>query len=183
MDIYLVTQNTGKLMAAQATFNESEVHLLPVEKDYPEIQADSSAEIAEHTSIQVAQELGKPALREDHSICLTAINGAPGPYMAYFGKRLSETDLLRLYDNIKDRSGYFEVATALAFPDGKLLKSNFRVNFTLASEPRGDLQTGWNRIIILEGETRTLAEYPENERIHIWNQGYKSIKEQLSNQA
>jgi non-canonical purine NTP pyrophosphatase (RdgB/HAM1 family) len=179
MEVYLVTQNPGKLMAAQSIFDGTDIKLLAVNKDYPEIQANTSAEVAEHTSLQVAQELGKPALREDHSLFLNGLNGVPGPYMNYFDKKISEDDLLKIFQNIDDRTGYFEVATILAFPDGKLLRSNFQVKFSLATEARGDLQSGWNKLIVLDGETRTLAEYPETERVEIWQQGYKSIKEQL----
>ncbi len=179
MEIYLVTKNQGKLMAAQKVFKDSNIKLLPVEKDYPEIQANSSIQIAEHTSIQVSAELGKPALREDHSICLYALNGLPGPFMSYFGEKMSDKDLLNLFKNQQNRTGYFEVATVLAFPDGKTINSIFKVNFTLSEQSKGELQSGWNRIIMLEGETRTLAEYPESERLHIWEQGYKSIANQL----
>lgn len=166
-------------MAAQSVFIGTEIELLAVDKDYPEIQANTSLEVAQYTSKTVAQELGAPALREDHGLFLNALNGIPGPYMNYFDKRLSETDLLSIYQNLADRTGYFEVATSLAFPDGRTTDHVFKVNFTLSQEARGSLQTGWNRIIILEGETRTLAEYPESERVHVWQQGYAKILEAL----
>lgn len=179
MNIYLITQNQGKLMAAQEAFKDSNITLMTVEKDYPEIQADSSAEIAEYTSILVAHELGKPAIREDHSIFLNGLHGIPGPYMSYFNKKLSEQDVLRLFEHLPDRTGYFEVATSIGYPDGEYFTSSFKVPFSLAMAPKGDLQTGWNTIIILDGETRTLAEYPEQERTHIWQQGYLEVKKHL----
>jgi len=166
-------------MAAQQAFSGSGVELISVEKEYHEIQADSSLEIARYTAKQAANELNAPALREDHSFCLNGLKQIPGPYMNYFNRQLSENDILKLYKNINDRSGYFEVATVLAFPDGKLIESEFRVNFTLAFEARGALQHSWNSIIILEGETRTLSEYPEQERVHIWDKGYRKILKEL----
>jgi XTP/dITP diphosphohydrolase len=179
MEIYLVTRNQGKLMAAQEAFKDSSVQLMTVEKDYPEIQANTSSEVAEYTSILVAKELGKPAIREDHSIFLNALNGVPGPYMSYFNSKLSEDDVLNLYQNLSDRSGYFEVATSIAYPDGEHFTTSFQVPFTLATEAKGDLQNGWNKIIILEGENRTLAEYPETERTHIWQKGYLEVKAKI----
>lgn len=166
-------------MAARHVFSGTDIELVSVEKEYPEIQADSSLEIARFTAQQVARELNAPAMREDHSLCLNGLKQIPGPYMNYFNHRLNEDDILKLYKNISDRSGYFEVATVLAFPDGKLLESEFKVNFTLAFESRGALQSGWNRIMILEGENSTLAEYPESERVHLWSKGYKNILSQL----
>lgn len=179
MKIYLVTKNQGKLAAARHAFAGSGFELESVQKDYPEIQADISLEIARFTAQAVAHELNAPALREDHSLCLNAMKGVPGPYMNYFNRRLDENDILNFYKDIIDRSGYFEVGTVLAYPDGASYESVFQVPFTLSYEPRGTLQTGWNRVIILKGESRTLAEYPEQERVHIWNKGYKEILFQL----
>ena len=179
MNIYLVTKNLGKLAAAQSVFNDSEITLLPVDKDYPEIQADSSIEVARYTSLEVAKEKGLPAIREDHSIFISALGNTPGPFMSYFEKKVSADLLLQLLLNAEDRKGYFEVGTALAYPDGEVQEFVFRVPFTLAKEKRGTLQNGWNQLIILDGETRTLAEYPEIERLHIWNQSYLKIKSTL----
>jgi len=99
--------------------------------------------------------------------------------MSYFNNKISENDLLELYKNISNRQGHFEVASVLAFPEGNTIESTFQDKFSLSSEPKGDSQGGWNRIIILEKENRTLSEYPESERIDIWNQGLAEIKRKL----
>lgn len=170
-------------MAARSVFAGTDITLVATEKDYPEIQANTSLEIARYTSNEAARELQLPAMREDHSLCLNGLKQTPGPFMNYFGGRLNEDDIIGLYKNIADRSGYFEVATVLAFPDGKMMESVFRVNFTFAEKPRGDLQNGWNRIIVLQGEKRTLAEYPETERVSIWSQGYREILRKISTKS
>ena len=103
--------------------------------------------------------------------------------MAYFEKRVSPELLLEILRDTHDRTGYFEVGTCLAFPDGTTHDFSFQVPFSLATEPHGELQSGWNRLIILEGETRTLAEYPETERTHIWNVNYLKIDEVLKKLA
>lgn len=179
MEIYLATKNKGKILAARNAFADSGMKLSIVEKDYAEIQADSSLEVARYAAVQIAGDLGKIAMREDHSLCLNGLGKIPGPYMNYFDRKLSESDILKLYKNISDRGGYFEVATVLAFPEGKIFESVFKVHFTLNLEAKGGLQTGWNRIIVLKGETRTLAEYPETERVTVWNRGYLNIIKQL----
>ncbi len=176
MQLYLVTKNAGKLMAAQSVFGTDDIKLLSVAKDYPEIQAETSLDIAKFTSLHVATETGIPAIREDHSLCLKALRGAPGPYINYFEKRVPVDLLLELMATQRDRSGYFEVGTVLAFPNGETRDFIFQVPLTIAMEPRGQLQNGWSRVIVLDGETRTLAEYDEKERVHIWNQNYLKIK-------
>lgn len=174
MKIYLVTRNAGKLMAASRAFTGTGIELCPVEKEYPEIQADSSREVARYTAVMAAKELGSMAIREDHSIFLNAW-GIPGPYMNYFEKRISAAKLLTMLSGESDRSGYFEVAAALAESSGKVQEFSFQIPLSIATEERGTLQSGWNRVIVLDGETRTLAEYPESERLHIWSQNYYKI--------
>lgn len=180
MYVYLVTRNQGKLQAAQSAFSKTAIELRMVTANYPEIQAETSLEIARFTSLHVAKELGAPAIREDHSLCLRGLGGAPGPYMSFFDKHLSATQLLQLLTTVSDRSGYFEVATVLAYPNGNINEYVFQVPFTVSLTERGDLQTGWNRILVLDGETRTLAEYPEQERVNIWNQNYVKIHQFFS---
>ena len=81
--------------------------------------------------------------------------------------------------NQSDRSGYFEVATVYAEPNGFTKEYILKVPITLSCEERGNLQTGWNRIIQLKNEDKTLAEYPEEERLEIWIKNYKLIAEWL----
>lgn len=179
MNIYLVTKNQGKAMAAQSAFQNTNINILPVDRDYPEIQADTSLEIACHTALQAAKDYDTPAIREDHSLFINALN-IPGPYMNFFDKRISAENLLKILACFKDRTGYFEVATAYAEPNGTIEKFVFRVPIFFSEKETGTLQGGWNRIIILENETRTLAEYPEEERKNIWNKNYLAIAKKFS---
>jgi XTP/dITP diphosphohydrolase len=179
MKVYLVTKNQGKLLAARSAFSKTTtIELLPVEKDYPEIQASTSLEVAKYTAVQVAWELKAPAIREDHSFFLNAL-GLPGPYMNYFNRILSPAKLLRLLSAFDDRTGYFEVATVYAEPNGHTKEYVFQVPFSIVEAERGEGQSGINRLIQLDGETRTLAEYPETERTHIWGQNYSALVKDL----
>ena len=47
--VYLITKNQGKIMAAKSVFDKYGVELKNVEQEFPEIQADTSLEIAKHT--------------------------------------------------------------------------------------------------------------------------------------
>lgn len=178
MNIYLATQNRGKIIAAQSAFDGTGITLLPVTREYPEIQADTSAEIAHFTALAVARDYNAPAIREDHSLYVNAL-GIPGPYMNFFNRRVSVAVLLALLSQFKDRSGYFEIAATYAEPDGATKEYVFQVPCTFATEERGTLQEGWDRIIMLEGESRTLAEYPETERLNVWNKNFLAIRKML----
>lgn len=178
MKIYFISKNVGKLRAMQHAFEGSSVDIEQLEGDFPEIQAETSLEVARYTALAASKQVGAPVLREDGSVYLQGLGGLPGPFMAYIEKMVTPETLVSLLEG-RDRSGYFEVATVLAYPDGATIERVYRVHFTIAPEPRGELQTGWNRVIILEGEERTMAEYPETERTHIWARNYASIREAL----
>lgn len=179
MKIFLVTKNPGKLLAARSVFDKYNIEIQNVEKDYPEIQADTSLEIARYTAIEAAKELGTPAVREDHSLFIEAL-GIPGPYTNYIEKKIPADKLALLIRQLGNNKGHFEVASVLAYPNGETFEYVFQVSMTFGVEPKGENPKGWNGLIRLNGETRAITEYPETERLHIWNQGYEAVAKHLT---
>ena len=180
MKVYLLTKNEGKLKAAQSTFDKYGIILLSVDKEYPEIQADSSLEIAKYSAQQAARDLKAPVIREDHSLFIEAL-GVPGPYMNYIEKKIPANLISKIIEVIGNNRGWFEVATVYAEPDGKTFEYVFKVPMTFGKEPKGDNPRGWNGLIRLNKETRSITEYPEEERLNIWNKGYEAIAKHLMN--
>ena len=178
MRIFLVTKNPGKLLAARSVFDKYNIEIQNVDKDYPEIQADTSLEIAKYTALEAAKELNTPAVREDHSLFIEAL-GIPGPYTNYIEKKIPADKLASLIRQLGNNKGYFEVATVLAYPNGKTFEYVFQVPMTFGEEPKGENPKGWNGLIRLNDETRAITEYPETERLHIWNQGYEAVAKHL----
>ena len=173
--IYLVTQNKGKLAAAERSFAPYGIQLSTVNKDYPEIQADTSIEIARAGALAAAQELGAPAIREDHSLCIRHL-GVPGPYMQYVERRWPPNKLLELLKDASDRSGYFELGAVYAEPDGFTKECSYTVDIRVKDQevvpdPRG----GWDGLLALAGEERAFTEYPESERYHAWSQNFDAL--------
>jgi non-canonical purine NTP pyrophosphatase (RdgB/HAM1 family) len=172
----VLTKNKWKFSVAKDVFDKFGITATQADAEYPEIQADSSAEIARHSAVSAAKDLRVPVVREDHSIFINALK-FPGPYVNYFERIIPVQELLKMLSLNPDRSGYFEVALAYADPQGTVEVRIFQVPIEFALEPRGSLSENWNRIIMLKGEKRTLAEYPEEERRHVWTKNYSSIAE------
>jgi non-canonical purine NTP pyrophosphatase (RdgB/HAM1 family) len=177
MKIYLLTKNSGKLKAAKSTFDKYNIELLPVEKDYPEIQADSSLEIAKFSAIQAAKDLDSIVIREDHSLFINALK-FPGPYTNYFEKKISSDELLEIIKLARNNQGEFEVATVCAKPNGETFEYVFRVPMYFGDKVKVSGR-GWNGLIHLNNEQRAITEYPEEERLPIWNQGYEAMVKKL----
>lgn len=180
MTVNIITKNPGKLLAAKDVFSKFGIKVKQIKKEFPEIQADSSLKIARYLALQAAKELKIPVVREDHSLFINAL-GIPGPYTSFIEKHLSVNKLLSILKTQKDRSGYFEIATVYAKPNALIKEYVYRVPVFFEKEikvpdPRG----GWNGIIRLVDEKRTLTEYPERERLHIWGKNYISLAKFLT---
>lgn len=180
MKIYLSTRNPGKIKAAKSVFDKYNMEILLVEKEYPEIQADSSLEVAKYSAIQAAKDLGVPVVREDHSLFINALK-FPGPYTNYFEKYISASMLLEWLKKYDDRDGYFEISAVYAKPNGSVNEFTYKVPITIALEEKGELQKGWARVLMLKNDLRTFAEYPEQERVSVWNKNYQAIATYIKN--
>jgi len=176
--IYLLTKNPGKLKAANSVFNKYNIELSPVEKEFPEIQAETSLEIARYSAIQAARELGAPVIREDHSLFIDAL-GIPGPYTSYIEKKIPAELLIKLLNVLQNNKGRF-VVSAYASPNKETFEYSFEIPMTFGSEIKGNNPKGWNGLIRLFDESRAITEYPEEERLPIWNQGYEAVAKHIN---
>lgn len=177
--VNLITKNSGKLLAAKNAFGKYGIRVNQINKEFPEIQADTSIEIAKYTAIQAAKEFKLPVIREDHSMIINAL-GIPGPYANFMERRLPVDKLLEILETQKDRSGYIEVATVYAEPNGFTLEYSYEVPIFLGSKIKiPDPKNGWSGIIRLKKETRAFTEYSEEERSDVWNKNYITIAEYL----
>ena len=79
---------------------------MQVNKDYLEIQADNSLEIAKHTALEAAKRTWPPAIREDHSLHINAL-GDTCSYMNYFEKRISVKNILKILSSFKRQERLF----------------------------------------------------------------------------
>ena len=133
---YMITRNPEKLMTARLTFKKYGIAVKQITKEYPEIQADSSIEIARYASELAAKEFKVPTIREDHSLFINALGGFPGPYTSYFEKRIPAEKILELLKGQKGRSCYFDLAVAFSRPNAEAKEYSFREPITICDELR-----------------------------------------------
>ena len=177
--VYIITNNGVKLRAAREAFGEYGIRLLQIKKGYPEIQAESSLEIARFTACYVAKSLNAPTIREHHSLYINAL-GIPGPYTAFIDKRLSASKLLKILSLFKDRGGFFEVSAVYAEPNGKTLERTYRVPVEFSKTRRGDSRYGWNCIILPRGGNRTFAEISEQKLSESFTKNFVWLAKRIS---
>ena len=178
MEVYVITKNKGKILAAQSVFSKFGIEVKNIEKDYPEIQANTSLEVAKHTALQAAKEFNFPVVREDHSLFIAALGGFPGPYTNYFDKTIPAEKILELMKNSEDRTAYMEVAAAYAKPNGEVKEYVFRVPLLVSKEIKGNVRN-WDRILMIKGTNKTFAESAEEDNIGVWDKNYINVAESI----
>lgn len=175
--VFLITKNQFKLKTAKQVFDHYSIPLESLTKDYEEIQANTSLEVARFTAIQAAKENNITVVREDHSFYINAIN-FPGPFMAYFNKNIDPEIIIKMLSSFSDRTAYFEIATVLANPKGETIEHVFRVPAIIETAVKV-LDVGIDGIIRLANEDLVLAQTEDDTHLEIFNEGYQKVCEQF----
>ncbi len=176
MKVGVITKNPGKIKIVEHVFPKYGIDFEFIGREFPEIQAATSKEIAEFTAKAASKALNMPVVREDASLYIRSL-GFPGPFTAYLEKMISAQKLLKILAPFKDRSGFFECAVAFCQPDKNPITFVERFEIEINAEESGNLVPvkAWDRILKFKGETRTFAQYPIEERIYIWAKPYEKL--------
>jgi len=67
--VYLMTKNKGKIDAAQSVFDKYGIEVRSLDFDVPEIQADTSIEIAKNMVIQAFEKFKEPLVQKLRRNC------------------------------------------------------------------------------------------------------------------
>ena len=126
--------------------------------DLPELQGEPII-IAQEKCALAAKELNGAVITEDTSLCFSALNGLPGPYIKWF---LDKNGLDGLNDIISfsdDKSAYAQTVVAFCPGPGKEVVTFDGRTQGKVVRPRGTLDFGWDPIFEPdEGNGLTYAE-------------------------
>ncbi|MCS7224883.1 MAG: RdgB/HAM1 family non-canonical purine NTP pyrophosphatase [Armatimonadetes bacterium] len=133
-----------------------------------------SESVARAKAISATLRTALPALAEDVSLEVDALNGAPGPLARrYFGPNLSDRDrcqaLLRMLDGVPivRRRCRFVCEMAVAFPWGEVFGAQGVLEGWIALEPAGHFGFGYDPIFFVPTMGRTLAQLSLKEKNQI----------------
>lgn len=138
--------------------------------DLDEIQSADPKIVIEHKVRQAYDLIQKPVLVEDTSLCFTALNNLPGPFVKFFVDAENGLEnMCRMLDGFDDRSAYGSVI--YGYFDGKDLRFfEGRLDGIIAQHPRGDGGYGWDKIFIPEGYNGlTRAELSPDDDLESYN--------------
>jgi XTP/dITP diphosphohydrolase len=175
--VVLATRNLHKIAELARILEESRllIELVGVSAfaDVPDV-AETGATFAENALLKahaVAKATGLPAVADDSGLCVDALAGMPGVLSARWSGRHGDdlANLRLVLDQLEDvpddRLGAaFHCSAALALPDGEEHVAEGHWPGRLTRVPRGENGFGYDPIFVPEGESRTSAEMPDQDK-------------------
>lgn len=116
---YFVTSNFHKFNEAKLILSEYKIAAAMLRIEAIEIQDDTLKKIAKYSVQDAVKNCRLPIFVEDAGLFIEAFNGFPGPYSKYVYNTIGLKGILKLMDNIMDRTAYFQSVIAFGSPDVK----------------------------------------------------------------
>ena len=136
MEINLVTSNLGKVKEFKIILRDS-VKINHIEKEYRELRSDSPEEIAKESAKRLAEELKKPIVVEDSGLFIETLKDFPGTCSSYIHKRIGLKGILKLMENVEDRSCFYRSAVSYCEPKKDPISFFGEERGTVAKEEKG----------------------------------------------
>lgn len=182
MQITYVTGNKYKIELAERILNPLGVQILQKKIYCPEIQDDKIENVSKFSARYAANELNVPVIKNDSGLVIEALNGFPGPYTAYVEDTLTEEGILKLMDNIENRKACFIEVISYCEPNKEPVSFISKTEGEISLEKRGEFGWSYDRIFIPKGETKTLAQFNDDERWKFWtDDAYLQLRAFLQN--
>ncbi|MEQ8370746.1 MAG: RdgB/HAM1 family non-canonical purine NTP pyrophosphatase [Alphaproteobacteria bacterium] len=135
----------------------------------PEETEDSYAGNALLKARAAATVAGLPALADDSGFAVRALDGRPGIHSARWAgpERDFARAMHKVWDEVAaadDHAAAFICALALAWPDGRSVTVEGRVDGHIVWPPRGENGFGYDPMFVPQGESRTFGEMTAEEK-------------------
>lgn len=178
--ITYVTGNWAKIASAKQALEPLGFEIDNVKMETPEIQADDVNEVAIYSAKWASEKLNKPVLKNDSGLFVEGLKGFPGVYTHYADDTIGEDGLLKLMEGMENRKAYFKESIAYCEPGKEPVVFEGITRGTIATEKSGTYGWSWDFIFIPDGETKTLGNFPDEERWNFWSVDmYKKLAEYL----
>lgn len=179
--ILYITSNQNKIITANRLLEPFGISIEGMKVDgIIEPQMEDIEEISKSKAQQAFNKIQKPLIVSDGSWIIPALNGFPGPYMAFINKWFTSQDFLNLMEKKENRE--IILRECVTYIDDKQLKTFIHDTKGLILEEESGQATAIDQIITFRGDKKSVAEC-ENENLpripqnELWNEVGKWLKE------
>ena len=164
MEINLITSNLGKVKEFKAILGDK-VKINHINPGYKELRSDNPEEIAKDAAKTLANKLKKPIVVEDSGLFIKALNDFPGTCSKYIHKRIGLKGILKLMENINDRTCCYKSAIGYCKPDNQPISFLGEEQGKISNETKGNNGFGHDPIFIPENNDKTYGEIKNCENL------------------
>lgn len=191
--ILFATGNKGKMAEIREILADSGYEIVSLaEAGITSDVEENGKTFAENAAIKAkffAKESGMMTLADDSGLVVDYMGGEPGIYSARFLGRDTSYDIKNHYiigrlaeATGSERSARFVCAICCAWPDGRTLETEGKVEGVIATKPRGENGFGYDPIFYVPELGCTTAELPTEAKNGISHRGraLRAMKELLA---
>ena len=158
------------------------IDLVPLDEVAPDLELEEPFDTFEANALAkaraVAEAAGELAIADDSGIEVDALGGRPGVFSARFASEgaSDEDNNRKLVGEMQDvpsneRSCRYRCVAVAVFPEGVEIVAFGSCEGTIVLEPRGTEGFGYDPHVVPDGETRTMAEIPLDEKLKFSHRG------------
>lgn len=184
--LLLGTANEGKVVELRRILAGLDLDLVSLDElserpPDPSEDAPTYRENAVHKAETYLRATGIATVADDSGLEVDALGGAPGVRSRrYFGEDIPAAQrnamLLGLLDGVEDRGARFVCVVALALPDGGTETFDGEVRGEIAPAPSGARGFGFDPLFVMQGDGRTMAQLPDDEKDRVSHRGLAVAK-------
>lgn len=169
-----------------------QIHLVSLDEIAPDLSLEEPFDTFEANALAKARRVmaatGAPAVADDSGIEVDALEGAPGVRSARFAgeaatDRENNAKLVELLREVPEdeRTCRYRCVAVFVAPGGHEFVSSGSCEGQIVLEGRGTMGFGYDPHVIPEGDTRTMAEIPLEEKLRFSHRGraFRGLAEQL----
>jgi len=193
LELVIASKNEGKIREIIDILELKNVKVYTYKDfpDWPDVEETGST-FYENSLLKaraLVEAYGKPAVADDSGLEVDVLGGDPGVDSAIYAGEHGNSEknnekLLRNLEGVPEdkRTARFRCVAVLATPDGWTTSAEGVIEGRIGFEPRGDRGFGYDPLFIPEGETRTAAEMPLDEKNKISHRGqaFRKLKEKMA---
>jgi len=175
--ITIVTGNPGKVRELKAMAKDK-LDFTMYDLDIDEIQSLDLEIIVKDKAKKAFAKIKGPVIVDDVSAGLASLKGLPGPFIKFFNKEMGADALYKLS---KTENDPVTVTCIAAYFDGAQFILGTGIIDGKVVHPRGRNGFGFDSVVVVDGQNKTMAEMTEDEKMLVSHRGkaFRSLLSQL----